>query len=68
MSGPRQRSHLRVKDSDSDGPAKVPHIPERGRSRAAGSRGGRRGRRQMPIQGGEEEIDIAISDRSVSTL
>jgi hypothetical protein len=63
---PGRSSRLQVEDSDSDGPAQVMNPPPHGQSRTAGIRGGRRGRHHMPARDNQEEIDIAVSDRSVS--
>jgi hypothetical protein len=59
--GPRRGSRLRVGNSDSDGSAPVAAPPQRGRG------GGRRRRHQTPVQADEENIDITVSDDSVST-
>jgi hypothetical protein len=57
----RRGSHLRIEKSDSDGSEPVATPPQRGRGR------GRRQRHQKPVQADEENIDITVSDGSVST-
>lgn len=67
--GSRQGPRNRIEDSDSDGMAPVTNPPQHGCGCGHGrgcSRGNRRGRHQMPVQSDQEEIDITISDRSVS--
>jgi hypothetical protein len=60
------RRSRRIEDSDSSSPAPAPNPPQRGRPR-----GGRRARHQItqiPHQGDQEEIDIVVSEISVSIL
>jgi len=69
--GSRQGPRIRIEDSDSDGMAPVANPPQRSRGCGCGcghgrSRGNRHGQHQMPVQSDQEEIDITLSDRSVS--
>lgn len=63
-----RRSNTRANGSESDRPAPVLNPPRGRPSRATGTRGGGRRRRQMPVESDQEEIDITLSDRSVSVL